>query len=86
MVGHDIRNPLQAITSDIYLAKTDMASCPKVKKKRIIESLDEIGKNVEYINKIVSDLQDYARTTSPQMVKIDVNKMIQEILASAKYS
>ena len=25
MVGHDIRNPLQAITSDVYLAKTDLA-------------------------------------------------------------
>ena len=23
MVGHDIRNPLQAIASDVYLAKTD---------------------------------------------------------------
>ena len=26
MVGHDIRNPLQAITSDVYLAKTELAS------------------------------------------------------------
>ena len=25
MVGHDIRNPLQAIASDVYLAKTDLA-------------------------------------------------------------
>ena len=25
MVGHDIRNPLQAITSDVYLAKSDLA-------------------------------------------------------------
>ena len=28
MVGHDIRNPLQAITSDVYLAKTELASVP----------------------------------------------------------
>ena len=26
MVGHDIRNPLQAITGDAYLAKTELAS------------------------------------------------------------
>ncbi len=81
MVGHDIRNPLQAITSDIYLAKADMASYPdSQEKKNTFESLDEIGRNVEYINKIVSDLQDYARTTLPHMVKIDANKMIKEIL------
>ena len=24
MVGHDIRNPLQAITGDVYLAKTEL--------------------------------------------------------------
>ncbi len=26
MVGHDIRNPLQAITGDVYLVKTELAS------------------------------------------------------------
>ena len=84
MVGHDIRNPLQAITSDIYLAKADIASCPDSEGKRnAVESLDEIGRNVDYINKIVSDLQDYARTTSPHMIRIDANKMIKEILTAA---
>ena len=29
MVGHDIRNPLQAIISDVYLAKTELASTPE---------------------------------------------------------
>ena len=83
MVGHDIRNPLQAITSDIYLAKTELTSCPDSEdKKNVIESLDGIGKNVEYINKIVSDLQDYARTTAPQFVRVDVDKMIREILSA----
>ena len=33
MVGHDIRNPLQAITSDVYLAKTDLASMPEGEAK-----------------------------------------------------
>ncbi len=29
MVGHDIRNPLQAITGDVYLVKTELASTPE---------------------------------------------------------
>ena len=43
MVGHDIRNPLQAITSDVYLAKTELASTSESEeKKNIQESLTEI--------------------------------------------
>ncbi len=62
MVGHDIRNPLQAITSDVFLAKTDLIAVPESEEKKSIqESLSEIEKNVDYINKIVADLQDFAR-------------------------
>ena len=54
MVGHDIRNPLQAITGDVYLAKTELASTPESEeKKNALESLTEIEKNIDYINKIV---------------------------------
>ena len=61
MVGHDIRNPLQAIISDVYLAKTELASIPQSEmKKNALESLKEIEKNTDYINKIVADLQDFA--------------------------
>ena len=70
MVGHDIRNPLQAITSDVYLAKTELASTPdSEEKKNTLESLEEIEKNIEYINKIVQDLQDYARPLQPTAKK-----------------
>ena len=33
MVGHDIRNPLQAITGDVYLAKTELASTSPSEEK-----------------------------------------------------
>ena len=63
MVGHDIRNPLQAITGDLYLAKTELAEIPdSEEKKNTLESLGEIEKNIDYINKIVADLQDFATT------------------------
>ena len=34
MVGHDIRNPLQAITGDVYLAKTELAAIPESQEKK----------------------------------------------------
>ena len=60
MVGHDIRNPLQAITGDLFLAKSELSELPENdNKSNAIESLDEIQNNIDYINKIVADLQDY---------------------------
>ena len=82
MVGHDIRNPLQAIISDVFLVKTELASTPdSEEKKNALESLDEIGKNIEYINKIVQDLQDYARPLSPQGDEADLQLIIEKLLA-----
>jgi hypothetical protein len=33
MVGHNVRNLLQAITSDVYLVKTEVASTPENEKR-----------------------------------------------------
>jgi len=83
MVGHDIRNPLQAMTSDIYLAKTDLNSMPEgIAKDGVCESLDSLQKNIEYINKIVQDLQDYARPLAPTAKETDVEKILNDVLIS----
>jgi PAS domain S-box-containing protein len=82
MVGHDIRNPLQAIIGDLYLAKTELASTPKSEEKNNIqESLTEIEKNIDYINKIVQDLQDYARPLNPNPEGADLKLIIDKLLS-----
>jgi PAS domain S-box-containing protein len=66
MVGHDIRNPLQAIIGDVYLAKTELVKLPDSEaKKAIRENLKAIEQNLSYVDKIISDLQDYARPLRP---------------------
>jgi PAS domain S-box-containing protein len=81
MVGHDIRNPLQAITGDVYLAKTELASTADTgEKKNALESLDEIEKNIFYINKIVADLQDYARPLKPIARETNLPMLINELI------
>ena len=82
MVGHDIRNPLQAITGDVYLAKTELASTPESEeKKNALDSLQEIEKNIDYINKIVADLQDFARPLKPNAEETDLKLIIDELLS-----
>ena len=81
MVGHDIRNPLQAITGDVYLAKTELASTLESDEKNSIkESLAEIEKNIDYINKIVQDLQDYARPLNPNPGEVDLKVIIDKLI------
>ena len=81
MVGHDIRNPLQAITSDVYLLKTEFASMPEGEEKNLVgESLDGIEKNIDYINKIVMDLQDFSKTLHPHAEEADLKLIIDELI------
>jgi len=67
MIGHDIRNPLQAIVSELYLAREVMSQMPEGKgKQEGLESVNFVQEQVDYVNKIVSDLQDYARPLKPE--------------------
>jgi PAS domain S-box-containing protein len=80
MVGHDIRNPLQAIVGDLYLAKSDLAAMPEGEEKEgLRESLEEIEKNVGYIDKIVQDLQDFAKPLKPVAKETDLEELCQEV-------
>ena len=80
MVGHDIRNPLQAIVGDVYLIKDDLATMPDCNpKESMAESLSSVEKNVGYINKIVADLQDYARTLNPEYSDVVLPDLIGDL-------
>ena len=83
MVGHDIRNPLQAIIGDIYLLKEFLNSIPESEiRKEVAESLDNIETNVNYINKIVADLQDYSRSINLEYSQFNFKELITSVLQS----
>jgi signal transduction histidine kinase len=84
MVGHDIRNPLQAIIGELFLEKEEVDSLPdSPAKKNITESIRAIEENIFYINKIVSDLQDFAKpvATKEEKEAVDINVVIADVLA-----
>jgi signal transduction histidine kinase len=84
MVGHDIRNPLQAIIGELFLEKEEVDSLPdSPSKKSIAESIKAIEDNIFYINKIVSDLQDFAKPTIAKGDKeaVDINVVIADVLS-----
>lgn len=83
MIGHDIRNPLQSIMGEIYLSKSDVDSLPDCDAKRDLkESINNIEESLSYINKIVLDLQDYAKPLKPILEEVVVEKIIRDVLSS----
>lgn len=84
MVGHDIRNPLQAMVSDIYLVRYEITSSPECKNTEVIESLNSIEQNIAYINKIVADLQDYARPLKPEIASANVADVFVRIFETVR--
>ena len=87
MVGHDIRNPLQSITGELYLARTNLAELPDTHAKEDLnESIGYIEEQLTYVNKIVQDLQDYAKTPKPQLQETDLEKAVQDVLSSMNIS
>jgi PAS domain S-box-containing protein len=83
MVGHDIRNPLQAITGDMYLIKEELKTMPEGENKQaVFESIDAVNENLTYIDKIVSDLQDYTRPLKPNIQEANLSELIEGTIST----
>ena len=83
MVGHDIRNPLQSIIGELYLAKRDLGSLSKGEtKNNLLETIATIEEQVKYINKIVTDLQDFAKPLVPHNEEVDIEDIIQDVTST----
>jgi signal transduction histidine kinase len=87
MVGHDLRNPLQVITNTLYLSekKSKFISITDkeiLEKHGFLELRSGLKEQAEYMEKIVSDLQDYARPLKPKLVEIGLHKLIDKTLSS----
>ncbi len=84
MVGHDIRNPLQSIMNDLYLAKIDLSDLPDSEQKEsILESVRAIEQSVDYVNKIVQDLQDFAKQIKPTKKETEVEELISLVISKS---
>jgi PAS domain S-box-containing protein len=89
MVGHDLRNPLQAIVSTVYLAKKKLESPPEpsiepAAKSSLVDMLETIEGESQYMNKIVSDLQDYSAPLKAELAQIDMESFVKETLSKMR--
>jgi signal transduction histidine kinase len=84
MVGHDLRNPLQTITGEVYLAKNELQELPPSdQKNNLIDNINAIDEQIVYMDKIVSDLQSFVRPVDVHKVTFDVKQFIADRLAES---
>lgn len=83
MVGHDLRNPLQATTGALYLAKKLLGPPKSEESKEAVELLDTLDEQIHYMDKIVSDLQGYAGPVTAQTAETDLRNLIREAVSDA---
>lgn len=82
MVGHDLRNPLQAIENATYYINNELLHSSISQKTR--EMLKVISDSVDYADKIVRDLQDFSATKEPRLKKNDVNAIVKDALSQVQ--
>jgi signal transduction histidine kinase len=73
-VAHEIRNPLTVMKLLYHSLNLKFdAKDPRAKDVEIISA------KIEHLNKIVEQILDFARTTEPQFVPVDLNSLVEEL-------
>ncbi|MGD0329968.1 MAG: ATP-binding protein [Nitrososphaeria archaeon] len=86
MVGHDLRNPLQVLVNLLYLAETRIETLPLgtrevVKREGLDQLIVACREQIDYMNKIVLDLQDFGRPIEPVFTIINMRQLIVNALS-----
>jgi PAS domain S-box-containing protein len=83
MVGHDLRNPLQAIVNTMFLLERTVEGMPESPESaEMSRSFERIDRNIAYMNKIVSDLTDFARPLALHTARVPVGILIGDTLSN----
>jgi PAS domain S-box-containing protein len=78
MIGHDLRNPLTGIMGAAYYLKSKFGKKMDVKAR---EMLEVIEKDIQYSNKIISDLLEYSREIKLELTETTPKSLIQQALS-----
>jgi PAS domain S-box-containing protein len=89
MVGHDLRNPLQTVAAIPYMVGQLIQTMPAnvkeiIDKNGLPKVMEMLRDQTVYMNKIVSDLQDFARPVNLEPKETNVYGMISEILSTMR--
>lgn len=73
-VGHELRNPLGVMSNAVYILERSMPSPPQ----KVQEYLRLLSTQIKLSERIVADLLDSTRSSSPQRRPVDVGPLLAE--------
>lgn len=79
-VGHDLRNPLSAVSNSIFVLKRRLDKAGPI-DAAIAEPLELARREIAACQRIIVDLLDYARETTLELLPVDVATLIDECVA-----
>jgi sigma-B regulation protein RsbU (phosphoserine phosphatase) len=84
IVGHDLRNPLAAITGSISLLRRQPGLTPLS-----LESLDRMSRGAARMARLITDIVDFARTRTPgclplKLAPIDLHALCEGVIAECR--
>lgn len=87
MIGHDLRNPLQAMQYMVDLQKLRSERISPDQRasddwQEVQTLCERMSEQIYYMDKIVSDLQDYARPIAPEREEVAISAFIEDVLES----
>ncbi|MDD1725553.1 MAG: ATP-binding protein [Euryarchaeota archaeon] len=87
MIGHDLRNPLQGLQYIVDLQKLRFERVPPEKRtaqdwEHESQLFDRVSEQIFYMDKVVGDLQDYARPISIEPETVALKTLINDVLAA----
>jgi signal transduction histidine kinase len=82
MIGHDLRNPLTGISSATYYLKRKYGSLMDEKGRDMLEVIE---KDINYSNKIISDLLEYSRSITLDLKEMNPKSAVAEALSHVDF-
>lgn len=79
MVGHDLRNPLTAISGATYYMRKIL---DPNEDEKFIELLEFIDRNVRESNRILNDLRDYSKEENLEVLPTSLRHLIDDAISS----
>lgn len=82
MVGHDLRNPLQAIQNANYVIQVQLKKLDKTNLilENSLKMSQIIDDSIEYANNIVLDLKDFSSERKAKSSKVNINELMEDSL------
>ena len=82
-VGHDLRNPLQAIQNSKYLIAQNVSKLPSSSdvRKNVEPLIERIDASIQYSEGIIRNLKDFGSKEEPKQTVVDVNALLKWTLS-----